>query len=143
MAGRCPRFARRRLTASAELRLTTPLSLGDGEPLSHKIRATTLGRTSRAAHSRGQVDSLLSASRVIDAINDRFGTIAGTLLALIKGSDDPARWVMPFAGVLPVLFCYGHGPLRTMVVVWRRGLDSSRNLGRITQVDADDVRFAP
>ena len=33
--------------------------------------------------------------------------IAGTLLVLIKGSDDPARWVMPFTGVLPVLFVMG------------------------------------
>src|SRR5262249_16740539 len=32
---------------------------------------------------------------------------AGTLLVLIQGSDDPARWVMPFAGVLPVLFVMG------------------------------------
>jgi hypothetical protein len=33
----------------------------------------------------------------------------GTLLELIKGngSDDPALWVMPFGGVLPVLFVLG------------------------------------
>jgi len=77
MAGRCPRFARRRLTASAELRPTTQLALGDGEPFGHKIRAATHGCTSRATKFEGTgVDSLLKASRVIDAINDRFGTIA-------------------------------------------------------------------
>jgi hypothetical protein len=31
----------------------------------------------------------------------------GTLLELMKGSDDPALWVMPLGGVLPVLFVLG------------------------------------
>jgi hypothetical protein len=31
----------------------------------------------------------------------------GTLLALMKGSDQPGLWLMPFFGILPVLFVVG------------------------------------
>jgi hypothetical protein len=50
----------------------------------------------------GQVHLVVGAGLVMSLF-----FIAATLLELIKGSDDPVLWLIPFAGVLPVLFVLG------------------------------------